>query len=108
MDSPEHPVPTSGGATSVVETVEAAEEAARQQRRWSVAASAAKRHITWWRGVTYVAIAVGAILTTLATQVAHLTSGIGRLLAVAGGILVAVVPVIRAWWLSKERIRDWT
>src|SRR2546425_11806494 len=95
------------GDMSVVQTASAAKEAAQQQRLWSTAANAAKRNIVIWRAITLLLLVGGAVLATLATQVAHISSGLGQVLGVCGGIAVGAVPVVRAARLSKERTRDW-
>ena len=83
-------------------------EVARQQRLWSLAANAAKRNITKWRTIALALVLAGAVIVTLAAQVVQISSGLGRFLAVIGGIAAGSIPVIRSARLSKERTRDWT
>jgi hypothetical protein len=82
-------------------------EAWRDQRRWSHAASRLKKRIVRWRTTALALAIAGAVLATLATQIG-LDSDVGRGLSVAAAVVLALVPVIRAARLGRDRIEAWT
>src|SRR6266516_617690 len=84
------------------------QDAAQQQQLWSEAANAAKRSILLWRATTLALVLAGAVIATLATQLANVPTPLGRLLSIGSGIAVGFVPVIRSFRLSSDRLRDWT
>jgi hypothetical protein len=80
---------------------------AEWQRQWSAAASAAKRRIVLWRTAVLTLGVAGAVLVTLAAQLADLSSAVGKTLAVVGAGAVGVVPLINSRMLSHERLREY-
>ncbi|WP_165945722.1 DUF4231 domain-containing protein [Micromonospora sp. KC606] len=79
----------------------------REHRRWSWAAGTAKRSIAFWRTAALAAAVGGAVLTTAAVQVG-LDGAPGRALATTGAVALALVPVVRASRLGRDRIEAWT
>jgi hypothetical protein len=83
------------------------EDVWRDHRQWSNAAGRLKQRIILWRSLALGLAILGAVLATLATQVG-LTSGPGRALSLSAAVALAIVPVIRAARLGKDRIEGWT
>jgi len=77
------------------------------QSVWSQTANVLKARIDRLR-TTMLALAVAsAVLTTLATQTATLTTAGGRVLALAAGVTVGLVPVVRSR-LGRDAVSRWT
>ncbi|MET7297509.1 DUF4231 domain-containing protein [Embleya sp. NPDC005575] len=77
----------------------------RAQRRWSLAASAAKASVQRWRLVRLVLGVSGAILATAGTQ----TDGDpGKVLSLIGALCVGLVPLVTSLRLQPARIEAWT
>jgi SMODS and SLOG-associating 2TM effector domain 1/Protein of unknown function (DUF4231) len=81
---------------------------ARQQRIWSTAASARKASIQLWRTIALALIVGSAVLAMAASQVAGISSGIGRVLGTAAAVAAGLVAVIRSTKLDSASTRDWT
>jgi hypothetical protein len=77
----------------------------RAQRRWSLAASAAKASVQRWRLVRLVFGVSGAILATAGTQV-H--GAPGTVLSLIGALCVGLVPLVTSLRLQPARIEAWT
>jgi drug/metabolite transporter (DMT)-like permease len=77
------------------QTATPAEVAWQQQSVWSQAANRLKGELTRWRAIALGLTIAGAVLTTLAVQVAELSSPGGKGLALAGAVAVGLVPVVR-------------
>ncbi|MFI1377897.1 DUF4231 domain-containing protein [Embleya sp. NPDC020886] len=77
----------------------------RAQRRWSLAASAAKASVQRWRLVRLVLGVSGAILATAGTQV-H--GDPGKVLSLIGALGVGLVPLVTSLRLQPARIEAWT
>jgi drug/metabolite transporter (DMT)-like permease len=91
----------SGTDRQVAERVEVAWQ---RQSVWSQAANHLKGDLTRWRAIALGLTIAGAVLATLAVQVAELSSLIGKGLAWAGAVAVGLVPVVRgtrAGWPSS-------
>jgi hypothetical protein len=89
----------------------ASEEAlwvARQQWRWSKAASARKASLSFWRTIALTLFVASAVLATAASQVATVSSGLGRALASAAAVAAGLVAVARSTKLDSASTRDWT
>jgi hypothetical protein len=89
------------------QTAAAAEVAWHQQSVWSQAANRLKGDLTRWRAVALGLTIAGAVLATLAVQVATLSSVAGKALALAGAVAVGLVPVVRGRFGSPV-VQDWT
>lgn len=89
------------------QVAESAEVAWQRQSVWSQAANHLKGDLTRWRAIALGLTIVGAVLATLAVQVAELSSPIGKGLAWAGAVVVGLVPLIRPRFGSPV-VRDWT
>jgi hypothetical protein len=59
-----------------------------------------------WRTVVLALGVAGALLVTLATEAAQLSSAAGKTLALAGAVSVGLVPVITSRMLSRDRLRE--
>jgi hypothetical protein len=79
----------------------------RDHRRWSNQANRLKRSIVLWRSTALALSIVGAVLATLATQVGTDTIG-GRWASGLAAVALALVPIIRATWLGRSAIENWT
>ena len=67
----------------------------RQQSIWSQTANKLKRDLTRWRAAALALTITGAVLATLGTQVATVSSPAGKALVWAAAVAVGLVPVIR-------------
>ena len=72
-----------------------ADVAWQRQSVWSQAANRLKHDLTRWRAIALGLTIAGAVLATLAVQVAELSSPAGKGLALAGAVAVGLVPVLR-------------
>ncbi|MGQ0779016.1 MAG: DUF4231 domain-containing protein [Pseudonocardiales bacterium] len=79
----------------------------QQQSLWSQTAGRLKREINRWRSLTLGLTIVGAVLATLGTQVASLSTGTGKVLAWLAAIAVAVTPVTVAR-AGRPGVQAWT
>jgi hypothetical protein len=79
----------------------------QRQSLWSQAANHLKADLARWRAVALGLTIAGAVLATLAVQVAKLNSPTGKGLAWAGAVAVGLVPLIRPRFGSSV-VRDWT
>jgi hypothetical protein len=66
-----------------------------------------KGGLTRWRAIALGLTIAGAVLATLAVQVAELSSPAGKGLALAGALAVALAPVVRGRFGSPV-VQDWT
>jgi hypothetical protein len=89
------------------QTATPAEVAWQRQSVWSQAANHLKDGLTGWRGVALGLTIAGAVLATLAVQIAELSSVAGKALALAGAVAVGLVPVVRGRFSSRV-VQDWT
>jgi hypothetical protein len=89
------------------QTATAAEVAWQAQSVWSQAANRLKGGLTRWRAIALGLTIAGAVLATLAVQVAELSSPAGKGLALAGALAVALAPVVRGRFGSPV-VQDWT
>lgn len=87
------------------------ETAWRDQAVWSRAADRLKAELTAWRGRAAIAGVAGAFLQTLAAS--PLLKAVERWwwlrpsIALAGAIILAVVPYVLRTKVTKERVKDW-
>lgn len=83
------------------------ESAWKDQAIWSVTADRLKANLTWWRNLAACAGVLGALLETLSatafSEVEKWRCGI----ALAGAVVLAVVPIVVKTKLSKERTSAW-
>jgi hypothetical protein len=77
-----------------------------RQSVWSQAANRMKRGIGRARAVSLGLTIMAAVLTTLATQVASLSSAFGKILAIVAAVAVGLVPVARSR-LAAASLSDW-
>jgi hypothetical protein len=77
------------------------------QRRWSRAASRAKKEIDRWRKLSLGLSVSGAPLVTAASQAKALGSGVVLSLSIAGGLAVAAAPIVSSERLGGTSISDW-
>jgi Protein of unknown function (DUF4231) len=89
------------------QTAEPAVLAWQRQSVWSQAANRLKGNLTRWRAIALGLTIAGALLATLAVQVATLSSPTGKVLTWAGAVAVGLVPVIRGRFGSPV-VQDWT
>jgi SMODS and SLOG-associating 2TM effector domain 1/Protein of unknown function (DUF4231) len=89
------------------QTAEPAVLAWQRQSVWSQAANRLKGNLTRSRAITLGLTIAGALLATLAVQVATLSSPTGKVLTWAGAVAVGLVPVIRGRFGSPV-VQDWT
>jgi SMODS and SLOG-associating 2TM effector domain 1/Protein of unknown function (DUF4231) len=89
------------------QTATPAEVAWQRQSIWSQTANHLKADLTRWRVVALGLTIAGAVLATLAVQVATLNSPAGKVLALAGAVAVGLVPVVRGRFSSRV-VQDWT
>ncbi|WP_406280848.1 DUF4231 domain-containing protein [Embleya sp. NBC_00896] len=75
------------------------------QRRWSLAASAAKTSVQRWRLARLVLGVIGAVAATAGTQVG---GDPGKALSLVGALCVGLVPLITSLRLPPARIEAWT
>jgi hypothetical protein len=78
--------------------------ATRDEHTWSVTADALKRGIVRWRAASLTLLLAGAALEAVAVAGEGAVRSVS---ALAGAAVLAVVPVIRAAKLTRERHRDW-
>ncbi|WP_143657848.1 DUF4231 domain-containing protein [Embleya scabrispora] len=81
------------------------EQTWRAQRRWSLAASAAKNSVRRWRLVRLILGVAGAVLVTAGTQA---SGDVGTVLSLVGALCVGLVPLVTSLRLPPERIEAWT
>jgi hypothetical protein len=93
--------------TTEATTAAGAEWAWRQQSVWSQTANRLKRSLDLWRGAALWATIAGAVLATLAIEVATLSGPAGRVLALAAAVAVGLVPLLRRP-AGGRVVRDWT
>lgn len=79
----------------------------RNQAEWSAAASKLKSELSRWRLTILAALVIGALLGAVALQFDD-GSAAQRGAAVAGAVVLALVPVIRTTKLSKAGVSEWT
>jgi hypothetical protein len=84
-----------------------AEWAWKRQSVWSQTANRLKRSLDRARGTALSLTIAGAVLATLATQVAALSSVAGRALALGAAIAVGLVPLVRRR-VGRTAVQDWT
>jgi hypothetical protein len=77
------------------------------QRRWSQAASRAKKEIDRWRKLSLGLTILGAVLVTAASQAKALGSGPMLSLSIAGGLTLAAAPIVTSERLGGTSISDW-
>ncbi|MFI6581570.1 DUF4231 domain-containing protein [Embleya sp. NPDC050493] len=77
----------------------------RAQRRWSLAASAAKASVQRWRLVRLVLGVSGAILATAGTRV---DGDAGTVSSLVGALCVGLVPLVTSLRLHPARVEAWT
>jgi SMODS and SLOG-associating 2TM effector domain 1/Protein of unknown function (DUF4231) len=87
--------------------LDAADVVWQQQRLWSAVAGQLRRSIVIWRTATLGLALAAAVLTTLALDVAKLSTAGGKLLSALGAVLLAVTPLIRATMLAPARVQSW-
>ncbi|MFI6977957.1 DUF4231 domain-containing protein [Embleya sp. NPDC050154] len=75
------------------------------QRRWSLAASAAKASVQRWRLVRLMLGVAGAVSVTAGTQV---SGDPGKVLSLIGALCVGLVPLVTSLRLPPARIEAWT
>ncbi len=78
-----------------------------RQSVWSQTADLLKARIDRLRSVMLALGVASAVLTTLAAQVAGLSSAAGKVLALAAGVAVGLVPLVRAR-LGRDAVSRWT
>jgi hypothetical protein len=96
--------PQSSAASQVVAS------AWRDQALWSETANRLKADLTKWRHLAAVAGVAGAFLQTLAAGLAGLGESwwwLRALIALAGAVILAVVPYVLRTKASKEQVRAW-
>jgi hypothetical protein len=79
----------------------------RQQSSWSQTANKLKRDLTRWRAAALALTITGAVLATLGTQVATISSPAGKGLVWASAVAVGLVPVIRPRF-GRQAVEAWT
>jgi hypothetical protein len=82
----------------------------RDQAIWSETANLLKRDLTRWRARAAVAGVVGAFLATLAAALGGASANSewsASALALAGAVVLAVVPYVTRTKASQERVREW-
>jgi hypothetical protein len=77
-----------------------------QQSVWSQTANHLKARIDRLRSTMLALTVAAAVLTTLAAQAASLGSTVGRVLALAAGLSVGLVPLVRSQ-LGTQAVSDW-
>jgi hypothetical protein len=77
------------------------------QRRWSRAASRAKKEIDRWRKLSLGLTILGALLVTAASQAKALGSGAVLSLSIVGGLAVAAAPIVTSERLGGTSTSDW-
>jgi hypothetical protein len=77
------------------------------QRRWSRAASRAKKEIDRWRKLSLGLTISGALLVTAASQAKALGSGVVLSLSILGSLAVAAAPIVSSEGLGGTSISDW-
>lgn len=86
------------------------ESAWRDQAIWSETANRLKAELSTWRNRAAVAGVLGAFLETLAGALSGLENKwwwLRVLIALAGAIILAVVPYVVRTKASKDRVREW-
>lgn len=79
----------------------------RHQSVWSQTANSLKARIDRLRSLMLGLAVASAVLTTLAAQVATLSTAAGKFLALAAGVAVGLVPLVRAR-LGRDAVGRWT
>ncbi len=81
----------------------------RDQGTWSEAASHLKAELTAWRFRAAVAAVVGAFFQTLAAALSGWDEGrwVRAFIALAGAVILAVVPYVVRVKASKDRVKEW-
>jgi hypothetical protein len=79
----------------------------RQQSIWSQTANKLKRDLTRWRAAGLALTIIGAVLATLGTQVATISSPAGKGLLWAAAVAVGLVPVIQPR-LGRQAVEAWS
>jgi SMODS and SLOG-associating 2TM effector domain 1/Protein of unknown function (DUF4231) len=79
----------------------------RQQSIWSQTANQLKRELTRWQAAVLALTITGAVLATLGTQVATITSLAGKGLLWAAAVAVGLVPVIQPRF-GRPAVEAWT
>lgn len=77
----------------------------KHQRRWSQAANRLKSSYEFWNRVVLGLAVAGAVLETLSTQFGDQI--LGKYLAGAGVVALALIPVFGQWKSSTENLRGW-
>jgi SMODS and SLOG-associating 2TM effector domain 1/SMODS and SLOG-associating 2TM effector domain 3 len=86
------------------------ESAWRDQAIWSEVANRLKAELSMWRNRAAVAGVLGAFLGTLAATLGGLGERwwwLRALIALAGAVVLAVVPYVVRTKVSKDRVREW-
>jgi SMODS and SLOG-associating 2TM effector domain 1/Protein of unknown function (DUF4231) len=78
-----------------------------QQSIWSQTANKLKRDLTRWRATGLALTVTGAVLATLGTQVATISSPAGKGLLWAAAVTVGLVPVIQPRF-GRQAVEAWT
>jgi MinD-like ATPase involved in chromosome partitioning or flagellar assembly len=90
---------------------EGLESVALDQKRWSITANALKARIQLGRKLVFGLTVAGAILETLAAQVSRGISfssyAVADVLGYAGAAALALVVVVKAQALGRERVQAW-
>jgi len=104
---------TDAGTLAQVAAVDArriVESAWRDQALWSETANRLKVELTRWRYRAAVAGVTGAFLATLAGMLGSVGEPwrwLGASIALAGAVILAVVPAVLRTKASKERVQEW-
>ena len=95
---------------AAVDTQQIVASAWRDQAVWSETANRLKAELTRWRYIAAVAGVTGAFLATLAGMLGSVGEPwrwLGASIALAGAVILAVVPVVLRTKASKERVQEW-
>ncbi len=97
------------GQAAAVDAHAIVESAWRDQAVWSETANRLKAELTKWRNRAAVAGVIGALLETLAGVLTGVSGWwwLRALLALAGAVILAVVPYVLRTKASKDRVREW-
>jgi hypothetical protein len=82
------------------------ETLALDQKRWSITADALKKSIGMAQWTVLVLLIAGALLETLAAQIAAKSTP-AEVVGYAGAAALAIVAVVRQWRLGRERVQAW-
>jgi hypothetical protein len=88
-------------------TSDLVDSAWEHQSVWSQTANLLKARIDRLRSVMLGLGVASAVLTTLGTQVASISSEVGKALALSAGVAVGLVPLVRAR-LGRDAVSRWT